>query len=90
MALWMQRFRAEYSDPFKLPTFRLPYTTNPLAMGKSPPLATNIKKILEPPVSEIEINMVMAKQNLGHLQISIMCDGVLHRGATCNHIFIDS
>lgn len=76
MSLRMQWFRAEYNGLFKLPTLRLPSTTNPLAMGKCPPLATNIKNILEPPVFEIDINMIMAKQNLAPLKTGIMYDDV--------------
>ena len=45
-------------------------------MGKCPPLATNIKNILEPPVFEIDINMIMAKQNLAPLKTGIMYDDV--------------
>lgn len=52
-------------------------------------MAANNKKILNPPIFETDINMVITKQNPAHLQISIMYDDVWHRVVSCDRIFVE-
>ena len=48
----------------------------PISVREMSTLGYHYQNILEPPAFEIDVDMIMEKQNLGHLKISVMYDGV--------------